>query len=130
MARKSKVTASGADASEPASPAEGTGAGTGGGKGARRPVGLRIGDLVARVTETTGARRGAARGIVEAALAEIGETLGRGEAVILPGLGRFWVTRTTENNGRKVLTAKMVHAPAGAAPARAAEPLADEGAAG
>lgn len=102
------------------------GAGGAGGKGKGKESGLRIGDLVARVTETTGARRGAARGIVEAALAEIGQALGRGEVVVLPGLGRVWVTKTTERDGRTVLTTKMRRGAGGKSGGGAAEPLAKE----
>lgn len=87
---------------------------------------LRIGDLVARVAESTGARRGTVRSVAEATLVEVGQALGRGEAVNLPGLGRVRVTKTTERDGRTIMTAKMRHGPGGKAGGKAVEPLAKE----
>lgn len=68
--------------------------------------GLKIKALVDRVTATSGVKRKEVRTVIDAVLAEIGATLGRGEAMSLPGLGHLRVARkaTAEN---PVMTLKL-----------------------
>ena len=60
---------------------------------AKRDLGLRLKALVDGVTETSGAKKKDVKTIVEAALAQIGAALARGETVNLPGLGHLRVAR-------------------------------------
>lgn len=79
----------------------------GGEEGARRaPGGLKIKALVDRVTASSGVKRKEVRTVIDAVLAEIGATLGRGEGMSLPGLGHLRVARkaTAEN---PVMTLKL-----------------------
>lgn len=119
---------SGVTAGAKAQPAGDTG--KSGNAAAKKQPGLRIGDLVTRITEATGARKGTVRSVVEAAILEINRALEQGEAVVLPGLGRVWVTKSAERNGRIIRTAKIRGLDAGEAAAKAGEPLAKGGSAG
>lgn len=73
-------------------------------------------EFLARVVSRSGAKKKDAKGVVEAALAELGDALARGEAVNLPGLGRAQVNRTRATAaGGGVLMVKLKRPAAGAA---------------
>lgn len=68
---------------------------------------LRLKDLVARVAERADVRKPVARGVLEAALDEIGAALSRGQGLNLPPLGKAKVNRQKERGGAEVLVVKL-----------------------
>jgi DNA-binding protein HU-alpha len=68
---------------------------------------LRKKDLVLRVAEISGVKKKDARAVVEAALAEIGAALSRGDALVLPPLGRAKVNRHKEKGSAEVLVLRL-----------------------
>lgn len=90
----------------------------------------KIKELVARIAEATGQKKGAVKEIVEATLGEIGKALEQGEALHLPGLGRLRVSRSKAAGTGTVMSVKVKRAGAKAAKNTSSEPLADDGEAG
>lgn len=90
----------------------------------------KIKELVARIAETTGQKKGAVKDIVEATLGEIGKALEKGEALHLPGLGRLRVNRSKAAGTGTVMSVKVKRAGAKAAKNTSSEPLAEDGEAG
>ncbi|GAB1363574.1 hypothetical protein MASR1M32_28100 [Rhodobacter sp.] len=89
-----------------------------------KPVQIKIKDLVLRVTEATGGKKKDVKEIVEATLAALGDALGKGEDLNLPGLGRTRIAKTAEKDGAATLTLKVRR---GAHKKKEAkEPLADD----
>ncbi|MCX7645005.1 MAG: HU family DNA-binding protein [Rhodobacteraceae bacterium] len=86
------------------------------------PAALRLKDLVARVAERAEVRKPVARGVLEAALEEIGAALSRGQGLNLPPLGKAKVNRQTGRGGTEVLVVKLRRGPA-----RGDETLAEAG---
>jgi nucleoid DNA-binding protein len=72
---------------------------------------LRIKSLVDRVSEATGGKKKGVKEIVEATLAAIGDALGKGEELNLPGFGRTRIARTAEKGGASMMTLKIRRAP-------------------
>ncbi len=70
-------------------------------------VELRKKQLVERVVKATGAKKKVAREVLDAALAEIGEALSRGEGLNLPPLGKARVNRQKEKGAGEVLVLKL-----------------------
>ncbi|ALI56204.1 HU family DNA-binding protein [Celeribacter marinus] len=64
-------------------------------------------DFLDRVTETSGAKRGTAKKIVDAVLMELGDALQRGENVNLPPLGKVSINRLKEAPNAHVVIAKI-----------------------
>lgn len=73
---------------------------------AKVTVGLRLKGLVDRVTEVSGAKRKDVKPIIDAALAEMGAVLARGEPLSLPGLGHLRVARKA-TEASPVMTLKL-----------------------
>lgn len=70
--------------------------------------GLRKKELIDRVVAATGARRRDAGPAVEATLAALGDALARGEALVLPPLGRMRVVKRKDSaKGGTTLTLKL-----------------------
>lgn len=90
----------------------------------------KIKELVARIAEATGQKKGAVKEIVEATLGEIGKALEQGEALHLPGLGRLRVSRSKAAGTGTVMSVKVKRAGAKAAKNTSSEPLAEDGEAG
>lgn len=63
------------------------------GEGKKADLSLRLKALVDGVTETSGVKKKDVKTVVEAALAQMGAALARGESVNLPGLGHMRVAR-------------------------------------
>ncbi|WP_395540024.1 HU family DNA-binding protein [Neotabrizicola sp. sgz301269] len=92
---------------------------------AEKGPGLKIKDLVTRVTEATGGKRKDVKEMVEATLKVLGDAMAKGEDMNLPGFGRTRITRTTEKDGAAHLTMKVRR---GAHRAKHVhEPLAEDG---
>lgn len=77
---------------------------------------LRKKELIERVVDQTGMRKGEARKAVEATLGVLAGTLDSGQDVNLPPLGKIKVAKTRETGGTKVLSCRI----------RLAGPKADE----
>ncbi|MFE3839189.1 HU family DNA-binding protein [Pseudogemmobacter sonorensis] len=90
-----------------------------------RGAGFKFKDLVERVVSATGTKKKDAKEIIEAVLAELGEALGRGDELNLPGLGRARVVKHAEKAGAAHLTLKVKRGPHKTRPADAKEPLAE-----
>lgn len=83
---------------------------------------LKLATLINGAAERTGTKKAAARPLVEAVLTLIGESLDRGENLILPPLGRIRVGRVKEGAKARMLTLKLKRM--GTSGAGAAAPLA------
>lgn len=86
---------------------------------------LKLATLINGAAERTGTKKAAARPLVEAVLALIGESLDRGESLILPPLGRIRVGRVKDGPKATMLTLKLKRM--GKPGAGAAAPLAEDG---
>ena len=92
---------------------------------AKSAGGLRLKDLVDRVTETSGVKKKDVKTVVEAALAQIGAALKNGDSLNLVGLGRMRVAKAaTEAGGAMTLKLRM-GTPGEKAEKPGAGPLAD-----
>jgi nucleoid DNA-binding protein len=118
MARRDDAE-TGAEAAE-------TEAGAGAGGRAQGPV-LRKKGFVDAVTAASGQKKSVVRPVVEAVLAELGAALARGEALILPPLGKMIVARTRDRGAADVLTLKLRRGKPGAAAEPGAEAEAEDG---
>jgi nucleoid DNA-binding protein len=88
---------------------------------------LKLRDLVERCASRSGAKKPAAKPVIEAALAVIAEALDAGQSLNLPPLGRVRVARANDGPGGAMLTLKLKRAGS----ARKGEaPLAEGGEAG
>jgi nucleoid DNA-binding protein len=67
---------------------------------------LKLKALLERVTAASGARKKDVRAVVEATLTQLGETLKRGETLILPGLGHMRVVRKASGESQ-AMTLKL-----------------------
>lgn len=76
-------------------------------RAAAKSQGMKLRDLVARVVDATGAKKKNARSIVEATLDELGAALARGDDLNLPGVGRIRVARSSDRDGRAIMTLKL-----------------------
>ena len=81
-------------------------------------------DLLDRVAARSGVKKGEARDIVEAVLAELGAALARGEGLNLPPLGKAKVNRTRDSAQGEVLIVKLRRGGEGKETAQT--PLADD----
>ena len=89
---------------------------------------LKLKDLVARVAETTGAKKPQVKEIIEAALAEIGLALDKGEMLNLPPFGRLKVNRSKALGEGTLLSMKLKRGVTGKGGKNtAAEGLAEDG---
>ncbi len=70
-------------------------------------VTLKLRDLLERVGERSGVKKKDTRAVVEATLAALGDALGKGEALNLPGLGRGRVNRQKDTAGGEVMIVKL-----------------------
>ena len=86
---------------------------------------LKIKDLVASVSEATGGKKKDVKLVVEATLKALGDAMGAGLDMNLPGFGRSRITRTAEKDGAAHLTLKVKRGPHRAK--HAEEPLAEDG---
>ncbi|GAB1480030.1 hypothetical protein MASR2M74_26010 [Paracoccaceae bacterium] len=112
-----------AKADKPAAPAPATAE-----AGAETALTMKLKDLVARVAESTGAKKPQVKEIVEAALTQIGKALDSGETVHLPTLGKLKVNRTRALEQGSVLSMKLKRGTAGKATKNSApEALAEDG---
>jgi len=68
---------------------------------------IRKKEFVERVAERSGERRGVVRKVLEAAFAEMGETLEQGKTLNLPPLGKLSVNRAKETDNAQVIIAKL-----------------------
>lgn len=68
---------------------------------------LRKKELIDRIVARTGAKKSAAKPVVEAVLAELGETLAAGRSLVLPPLGRLKVTREKAQPNGRVMVVRM-----------------------
>lgn len=68
---------------------------------------LRKKELVLRVSEISGVKKKDARAVVEAVLGEIGAALSRGDALVLPPLGRAKVNRHKDKGSAEVLVLRL-----------------------
>lgn len=68
---------------------------------------LKLRELVDRVVEATGAKKKTAKEIVEATLAKLGDALSKGEELNLPGVGKVRVAKSTDREGRSMMTLKV-----------------------
>ena len=82
---------------------------------------LKLKALVERVAARSGAKASAAKPVIEAVLAELGESLARGEAFNLPPLGKAKIGRTKEGAKGDTIVIKLKR---GGAKKDAAPPLA------
>ena len=69
---------------------------------------MKLKELIEAVVERTGQRKGEVRTAVQAALAVIGETLGEGQEMNLPGLGKLKVNRTKPTPRGKMMMVKLI----------------------
>lgn len=70
--------------------------------------GLRLKELVDKVTETSGVKKPDVKKVIEATLIQIGAALKAGEGLNLVGLGRMRVARAAEGGGAMTLKLRMV----------------------
>ena len=71
-------------------------------------TGLKMKDLVEQVAaKAAGGKKKGVKEIVEATLAALGDALGRGEAINLPGFGRAKVAHAEDKTAGKPMTIKM-----------------------
>ncbi len=82
---------------------------------------LKLRNLVERVVAVSGGNKKGVKEIVEATLTQLGASLAKGEELNLPGLGKVRVARTSDRDGRTVMTLKV----RGAGPAKPKQTLAD-----
>jgi DNA-directed RNA polymerase subunit H (RpoH/RPB5) len=64
-------------------------------------------DFVDRVVKASGAKRGEAKGVIEATLQMLGDALVAGESLVLPPLGRLKVSRQIDKAGGDTLVIKL-----------------------
>ncbi|WP_022707781.1 MULTISPECIES: hypothetical protein [Paracoccus] len=64
-------------------------------------------DFVDRVLAATGAKRGDARPIIEATLAQLGDVLSSGSTLAVPPLGRGRVALERDSRGAEVITLRL-----------------------
>ena len=94
----------------------------GGAEGATEKDGtvLKLKALMDHVTATSGAKKKDVRAVVEATLTLMGETLKRGETLILPGLGHMRVVRKAAGENQ-VMTLKLRQGEGGKGKAKSAD---------
>ncbi|MGO4854605.1 HU family DNA-binding protein [Phaeovulum sp. W22_SRMD_FR3] len=81
-----------------------------GGVAAEGPEGtlmLKKKDFVDRVVKASGAKRGEAKGVIEATLQMLGDALASGESLVLPPLGRLKVSRQIDKAGGEIMVIKL-----------------------
>lgn len=92
------------------------------------PPELKKKELIARVTEALGARKGGVKEVVEATLLAMGAALSKGESLNLPPFGKARVNRKRDVPGGEMLVLKLRRGEAGPKVAgvqnEATEPLA------
>lgn len=71
------------------------------------PNALRKKELVDQVVARTGMKKRDAKPVVEAVLAELGETLAQGRSLVLPPLGRVRINREKKLANGKVMVVKI-----------------------
>ncbi|NPD15821.1 hypothetical protein HOY34_11485 [Xinfangfangia sp. D13-10-4-6] len=91
-----------------------------------RTPGLKLKELVARVSEQSDAPKKLQREVSEAVLAVLGAALLAGEEINLPGFGRAKVVKSLDKAGSQVLTVKIRNAGQKKSDGRK-EALADDG---
>lgn len=97
-------------------------------EGAAAAAILKLKDLVAHVADVTGAKKPQVKTIIEAALAEIGRVLDKGEGLNLPPFGRLKVNRSRELGDGTLLSMKLKRGATGKGGKNTAdEGLADSG---
>lgn len=101
-----------APAQAPATAAE---AGTEPEAASTRAGALKLRELVDRVVDATGAKKKTAKEIVEATLAKLGDALAKGEELNLPGVGKVRVAKSSDREGRSLMTLKVRSGGGGAA---------------
>lgn len=69
---------------------------------------LRMKDMVERVMDRTGLKKGEVKASVEATLAVLGEALESGEDINTPGLGKMRVTREKPTPRGRMMMVKLV----------------------
>ncbi|WP_299783511.1 HU family DNA-binding protein [uncultured Roseobacter sp.] len=98
-------------AAKPAAPtkkaSEKTAASKNAAKAADFPNALRKKELVEKVVARTGVKKRDAKPVVEALLAELGETLAEGRSLVLPPLGRVRINREKKLSNGRVIVAKI-----------------------
>ncbi|MCB6177189.1 HU family DNA-binding protein [Rhodobacter sp. Har01] len=92
-----------------------------------RAPSLRLKELVDHVSASTGAKKPAVKEIVTATVMALGDALGRGDELNLPGFGRARIARQTERDGASHLTLKVRRGPHKRREAGDTEPLAEDG---
>jgi hypothetical protein len=126
MAKTPKAaTAEGGDTAKPARkarPAKGAGAAKAGGPARARPAKpaptpvtgpveggtMKAKHLLERVAARSGTGRAAAKPVVDAVLVELGEALGRGEMLVLPGLGKVKVKAAKDGAKGGAIQMKLI----------------------
>lgn len=78
---------------------------------------LRKRELIDKIVKRSGVKKKAAKPVVEALLAELGETLAAGRELVLPPLGRFKINREKSLANGRVMILKVRQKDAQAAPA-------------
>jgi len=89
-------------------------------------AGLRLKDLIERVTTATGGKRKDVKEVVEATLTAMGEALERGESLHLPAFGKARVAKSPEGGAMTVKLRRGEGAKGGKGKAKAAEEPAEE----